>query len=70
MKAKPKAAIYARYSSKIQNPLSVADQVALCRRLIEREFCVPGGEAAVFSDHERKCSFRPWNGCRQAHFPS
>ena len=52
MKAKPKAAIYARYSSKIQNPLSVADQVALCRRLIEREFCVPGGEAAVFSDHE------------------
>ena len=45
-------AIYARYSSKIQNPLSVADQVALCRKLIGREFGCNPGEAAVFSDHE------------------
>ena len=49
---KPKAAIYARYSSKVQNPLSIADQVALCRKLIAREFGADPDEAAVFSDHE------------------
>ena len=50
--AKPRTAIYARYSSKIQNPLSVADQIALCRKLIGREFGVDPDGAAVFSDHE------------------
>ena len=45
-------AIYARYSSKVQNPLSIADQVALCRKLIAREFGIDPGGVAVFSDHE------------------
>jgi DNA invertase Pin-like site-specific DNA recombinase len=42
-------AIYARYSSDLQNPASIEDQVALCTSLMERHF----GEAkakAVFSD--------------------
>ena len=47
-----RVAIYARYSSELQNPLSIADQVALCRSLIEREFGVDGGLASVFSDAE------------------
>ena len=47
---KPRAAIYARYSSAKQNPLSIDDQVTLCRRLIEREFGVDPAAAAVFSD--------------------
>ena len=47
---KPRVAIYARYSSPLQNPLSIPDQIALCRKLVEREFNVPGGEAIVFSD--------------------
>ena len=51
-KAKPRVAIYARYSSNVQNPLSIADQAALCRKLIEREFGGDPGGAAVFSDHE------------------
>ena len=50
--AKPRVAIYARYSSKVQNPLSIDDQVALCRKLIAREFGADPDEAAVFSDHE------------------
>ena len=50
--AKPRVAIYARYSSKVQNPLSIDDQVALCRKLIAREFGVDPGGAAVFSDRE------------------
>ena len=52
MKTKPRVAIYARYSSEIQSPLSISGQIALCRRLIEREFDVDGGLAAVFSDAE------------------
>ena len=48
-----RVAIYARYSSELQNPLSIVDQVALCRSLIEREFDVDGGLAAVFSDAEK-----------------
>ena len=52
MKPKPRVAIYARYSSEIQSPLSISGQIALCRRLIEREFDVDGGLAAVFSDAE------------------
>ena len=47
---KPRVAIYARYSSPLQNPLSIPDQIALCRNLVEREFGIPGGEAIVFSD--------------------
>lgn len=42
-------AIYARYSSDLQNPASIEDQIALCTSLMERHF----GEAkakAVFSD--------------------
>lgn len=33
----PKAAIYARYSSDLQNPQSIDDQFRLCRNLAERE---------------------------------
>ena len=47
-----RVAIYARYSSELQNPLSIADQIALCRSLIERELGVDGGLASVFSDAE------------------
>ncbi|WP_375787125.1 recombinase family protein [Bradyrhizobium sp. Pha-3] len=42
-----RAAIYARYSSDLQNPRSIEDQAALCRRWCERE----GHEVTeVFSD--------------------
>ena len=47
---KPRAAIYARYSSPLQSPLSIPDQIALCRRLIERELGIDAAGAAVFSD--------------------
>lgn len=32
----PKAALYARYSSDLQNPQSINDQLLLCRQLAER----------------------------------
>lgn len=31
-----RAAIYARYSSDLQNPRSIEDQLSVCRRLVER----------------------------------
>lgn len=43
MTTAPRIAIYARYSSDLQRPSSIADQIALCRSLITRQF----GEAAV-----------------------
>ena len=43
-----RVAIYARYSSDLQNPSSVDDQVAACRRLVEREF--EAAAVTVFSD--------------------
>ena len=42
-----RAAIYARYSSDLQNPRSIEDQQALCRRWCEREGY---GVVATFSD--------------------
>jgi site-specific DNA recombinase len=42
-----RAAIYARYSSDLQNPRSIEDQEALCRRWCERE---GHGVVATFSD--------------------
>ena len=45
-------AIYARYSSDLQNPSSIPDQVALCRALVERELGTSGAAATVFSDAE------------------
>lgn len=42
-------AIYARYSSDLQNPSSVDDQIALCRRLIREQFPSPT-EETVFRD--------------------
>ena len=50
MQSKPKVAIYARYSSNVQDPASIADQVVLCRRLIEREFGIDPSGLAVFTD--------------------
>ena len=47
-----RVAIYARYSSELQSPLSIPGQVALCRSLIERELDIDGGLASVFSDAE------------------
>lgn len=35
--ARPRAVIYARYSTEMQNPLSIEDQIAICRKLAERE---------------------------------
>ncbi|EPY00361.1 recombinase family protein [Magnetospirillum fulvum] len=43
-------AIYARYSTDIQNPSSVDDQVALCRNLIADQLKVDPDRALVFSD--------------------
>ena len=43
-----RVAIYARYSSDLQNPSSIDDQVAACRRLVAREF--EAADVAVFSD--------------------
>ena len=48
-----RVAIYARYSTDLQNPASIADQVLLCRDLIERQFpgavIVKVGEDAAIS---------------------
>jgi len=44
----PRAAIYARYSSDLQNPRSIEDQVELCRAFCAREGHQVGG---VFTDH-------------------
>lgn len=41
-------AIYARFSSDLQDARSIEDQVAACRRLLERE--APGAPAVVFAD--------------------
>jgi len=42
-------AIYARYSTDLQNPASLADQVYVCRKLIEQHF--PGAEiVGVYED--------------------
>lgn len=44
-------AIYARYSSNLQNPSSVEDQISHCRLQIERQFASSGQESVlVFSD--------------------
>lgn len=43
-------AIYARYSSDLQNPSSVDDQVALCRRLISNQFGLNSDAISVYSD--------------------
>lgn len=43
-------AIYARYSSDLQNPSSVEDQIALCRRLACEQFGVEGERLLVYSD--------------------
>lgn len=43
-------AVYARYSSDLQNPSSVADQVALCQRLAHEQFGVASERTSVYSD--------------------
>ena len=43
-------AIYARYSSDLQSPSSVDDQVTLCRRLIADQLGGDASKALVFSD--------------------
>ncbi|SIS84808.1 recombinase family protein [Insolitispirillum peregrinum] len=43
-------AVYARYSSDIQSPTSVADQIAACRAFIERIFLTEAVEVTVFED--------------------
>jgi Site-specific recombinases, DNA invertase Pin homologs len=48
--ASPRIAIYARYSSDLQNPSPVDDQVALCRTLIADQLSGDPGQALVFSD--------------------
>lgn len=48
--AHPRIAIYARYSSDLQNPSSIADQVALCRQLIADQLHADASKAQVFSD--------------------
>jgi site-specific DNA recombinase len=46
----PRVAIYARYSSELQNSSSVDDQIALCRGLIVEQFRADPAKAAVYSD--------------------
>lgn len=48
--AHPRFAIYARYSSDLQNPSSVDDQVELCRALIVDQLGGDPSKALVFSD--------------------
>lgn len=43
-------AVYARYSSDLQNPSSVADQIALCQRLAREQFGVASERLFVYSD--------------------
>jgi len=43
-------AVYARYSSDIQSPTSVADQIAACRAFIEKIFLSEAVEVSVFED--------------------
>jgi site-specific DNA recombinase len=45
-----RVAIYARYSSDLQNPSSVDDQVALCRRLVASQFGEVADRITVYSD--------------------
>ncbi len=46
----PRIAIYARYSSDIQNPSSVDDQVALCRDLAADHFSADPANLMIYSD--------------------
>lgn len=47
----PRVAIYARYSSDLQNPASVDDQIAHCLKLLEGQFAVSDGDEVLrFSD--------------------
>ena len=46
-----KAALYARYSSALQRPTSIEDQVALCRQAATRFGCIVGDEH-VYADVE------------------
>ncbi len=48
--SRARIAIYARYSSELQNPSSVDDQVALCGGLIRQQFGGDPATAAVYSD--------------------
>ncbi|GAB3438222.1 recombinase family protein [Insolitispirillum peregrinum] len=43
-------AVYARYSSDIQSPTSIADQIAACRAFIDQMFLAEAIEVAVFED--------------------
>lgn len=45
-----RVAVYARYSSDLQNPSSVEDQIALCRKLAREEFSITDDQLAVYSD--------------------
>lgn len=55
-------AIYARYSTSLQSPLSIEDQVSLCRDYLQRHGWV---EAGVFADPERSAT--SWVG-RDGYF--
>ena len=48
-----RVAIYARYSSDLQNPSSIDDQVDACRRLVAREFEAADVAVSVFSDEAK-----------------
>ncbi len=48
----PRAAIYCRFSSEMQNPRSVTDQVKLCQRYAERQGWPPIPPEAVFADEQ------------------
>ena len=50
MSRPPRLAIYARYSSDLQNPTSVDDQVAFCKKLIPASFGSDPDKALVYSD--------------------
>lgn len=48
----PRAAIYCRFSSEMQNPRSVAHQVKLCQRYAERRGWPPIPPETVFADEQ------------------
>jgi DNA invertase Pin-like site-specific DNA recombinase len=52
----PRAAIYSRYSTDSQNPRSVADQVRLCQRWLERQGWPPVPPEAVYADEAQSGS--------------
>ena len=75
----PRAAIYCRFSSEMQNPRSVVDQVKLCQRYAERQGWPPIPPEAIFVDEQLSGDIsiavgplvtqRPPHRSRRADFP-